>query len=326
MNEVRSSSFYKVAESNKYIPFDHIRLRIMSSASVSTNGDEVVVKANIQDALILASAGLSVVKSLLSIGTYSCWHVLFSLMELVCSGLALALFVTQDYLNADGSMVYGDDGLIFLLAFSSSCICEVIDVVVTFCTVRSYKKFKEDVYDGIETYQIMKQIKRVAKRQYIFGLVFALVLGAIVPIVAFSKADWQTQYFAPSDFSPENGKFLLIAMSISIAGQGLLAFAVLCTMCDATTMIVAMICCNIFVSLLTLPASVLLYIVLARVERGQEAGSLTYLIMINVFQAVEMAGEISRLIEWVKAENKMFPFQQETEPGDDEEQAESNKV
>lgn len=286
----------------------------MSSTSVSTNGDEVVVTANVQDALILTSAGLSVLKSLLSIGTYSCWHVLFSLLELVRSVLALALFIIREYSNVeeDGGM-YGNDALIFLLSFVSSCICEVIDVIVTFCTVRTYKKFKDDVYSGSETVQVMKKIKEVAKRQYILGLVVTLLFVAVIPIIAFSKADWKTEYFAPSEFSPQNGQFLLIAMIITITGQGLITFAVVCTMCDATNMIAAMMCCNLFVSILTIPASVLVYIVLARVERGQESGSLSYLLMINVFQAVEMSAEISRLIEWVKAENKMFEFQQTDE-------------
>lgn len=269
------------------------------------------MKASIQDALILTSAGLSVLKSLLSIGTYSCWNILLSLLELVCSGLALALFITQEYGQGEG--MYGDDAILFLLSFVSSCICEVIDVIITFCTVRTYKKFKDDVYSGNETYQVMSKIKSVAKRQYILGLIFAALFSAVVPLIAFSKADWQTQYFAPSDFSPQNGQFLLIAMIISITGQGLISFGVVCTMCDPSTMVAAMLCCNPFVSLMTIPASVLIFIVLARVERGQESGSLTYLVMINVFQAVEMSGEISRLIEWVKAENQMLDFQESDE-------------
>jgi hypothetical protein len=39
------------------------------------------------------------------------------------------------------------------------------------------------------------------------------------------------------------------------------------------------------------------------VEEGREAGSLTYLLMINAFQGVEMIAETSRLTAWIIASN-----------------------
>lgn len=85
-------------------------------------GDEVVIRMNVTDILVLTSAGLSIIKSLLSVGTYSYFHVLLSLIELTCTVLALAIFVNEDFLGVDGTVPeFGSDDIyIFLLAFVSS--------------------------------------------------------------------------------------------------------------------------------------------------------------------------------------------------------------
>ena len=67
-------------------------------------------------------------------------------------------------------------------------------------------------------------------------------------------------------------------------------------------MAVIFLCCQCFNSLLlAIPAYLLIYIALARVEEGPEAGSLCYLMLINAFQMVEMSGENMRLFFWIGA-------------------------
>jgi uncharacterized membrane protein YraQ (UPF0718 family) len=111
---------------------------------------------------------------------------------------------------------------------------------------------------------------------------------SICPLVTFSHAGWVVDYFAPSDFSPMIGKYLLVSMILSVLAQGFMALVVILNMCNEQSMFQSLIQNSRYSYILTTPGSVLIYIVLARVEEGREAGSLTFLLMINAFQGVEI--------------------------------------
>lgn len=204
-------------------PHFHSRVKEIMS-SVSTVGGEIIFQAGVQDVLILISAGLSFIKSLFSVGTYSCWHVIMALMELACSAIALTLFVMYDYMPNNGSTsAYADSRHIFLLAFSYTCALEIQDVILTFQTVRVYRKMKNAVNRTDDA--DFKQTKKSARAFYIVVLFQGLLMMAILPIIAFYKADWETDYFAPSGFSQKNGQYLLISMILLVAAQVFLLLA-----------------------------------------------------------------------------------------------------
>lgn len=282
-------------------------------SSVTMQDDTIILRANVQDFLILTSAGLSFIKSMLSIGTYSYWQILLALMELACTGIALTIYIMNDFVVYNDSSAYGDDKLLFLLAFASSCSAEVMDVIFTFQTVRIYKKLKRDVSHQKMTHEDLEQIKKIAQCRYLRGLLMGAVLMAIVPIIAFWKANFEVDYFAPFGFSPQNGKFLLIAMILGCIVQAIILVVAVLTIWDETVMGIAIGACGLFLQILAIPAAVLVYIVMARVEEGPEAGSLTYLLMISTLQGIEGHGETSRYLTWIEGENGWLPFQLERE-------------
>jgi hypothetical protein len=210
----------------------------------------------ITDILILASAVLSIIKSLLAIGTYSNWHVLLAVIEFVCTALAFSIFILDDFVGVDGTVPFGSDDLsIFLLAFVSSCIIEVIDVFFTYNTVRAYRSVhKENDYDR------MRQRRKNVKSNYTFCFIFTSTFVGITPLVSFGKSGWNKEYFSPSPFSPQNSKFLLICLIMMLSALIIYAFAAI----KGT---------SACVGLIIVPASILVYVVLARVT-GAEAGSL----------------------------------------------------
>lgn len=274
----------------------------MVSATFTDEAD-VVLQATVQDILIVTSAGISFIKSILSVGTYTYMHVLLAVLELACTAFALALFVLNDLLGEDGKPPpFGDDLYIFLLAFCSACIAEIMDVAFTFQTVHTYKKISQIVSEGKLPYDALLRLKKQAKCFYLGMLSFGLISYSLIPIIAFWRAGWVVAYFAPSPFSSQNSMYLLVSNILLTAGQLFTAAGVTLTVCSEIGMAVIFLCCQCFNSLLlAIPAYVLIYVVLARVEEGPEAGSLCYLMLINAFQMVEMSGENMRLFFWIGA-------------------------
>ena len=264
---------------------------------VAASETTIEVKANIQDILILTSAGLSFIKSVIAVGTYSYWHILLALIELACSALALSLFVIGNFTENDNLSSYAvDDKLLFLLAFSSSCIMEVHDVIFTYQTVRTYRKLQENVKQNTMTYRDLQETKKKAKRSYMIWLLIGGLSAAILPIITFWKSGWETKYFSPSGFSPENGQLLLISTILTISAQAGLSIGLLCTICNAEVMLGCKCFCDALGLFVTIPGAVLLYIVTAKAEEGPESGSLTFFLLITAFQAIEMKAELARFV------------------------------
>jgi hypothetical protein len=283
------------------------------------------LQANLQDFLILASAGLSCLKSMISVGTYSCWHVVMVLIELFCSGIALTLFVMYDSMQNDGS-TSADDRHIFLLAFSYTFCLEIQDVIVTYKTVRVYNRIETFVYEKRMDYAELRRGKKLAMKGYLMVLLPSLLIMAVLPIIAFYKANWETSYFAPSGFSQQNGTFLLIAMLLFVVAQGLLLLAIFfendigwevrikpgngrmsLALTDKKP---------VYRYMIMVLGAVFLWIVWFRIEPGEEAGSLAYLLMINSFQSAEMNAETARLCLWRALENHVEarPMDVEAQP------------
>jgi len=271
-----------------------------SSGTNKINGDtEIVIHVTVSDILILSSAALSILKSLLAFEAYSPFHVLLALIELACTALAFSIFILDEFLDEDGiAPTFGSDDIyIFLLAYASSCIVEVIDVFFTYNTVRAYRSVYKENDDAL-----VRRGRKMAKCFYTCGLLIATISAGITPMISFGKSGWNMAYFSPSPFSPQNSKFLLIYLIMMLSGQIIQSVAV-----------VAHVCCsqsfeclkgtNLFIQLIWCPAYSLIYVVLARVT-GEEAGSLTYFLMLSVFQGIEMGGEYTRMNFWVEAKEK----------------------
>lgn len=163
----------------------------------------------------------------------------------------------------------------------------------------AYKHVKRQNSDNLH---LIATAKSLAKCTYISTILFAAALGAICPILSFWKSGWAIQYFSPSEFSPQNSKLLLVSFIMMLSAQVILACVAITFLVSSTVLHrlnSATICLNIIQS----PASIIFYVVLARVT-GAEAGSLTYLLMLGVYQGIEMGGEGARMMFWVAAEEK----------------------
>ena len=279
----------------------------MSSTGVSTEGGGTVITTDIQDILIILSAAISFIKSILSVGIYSYWHVPFAIAEVVLSAFAFAIFVTDDiddtHIEGTGEE-YGNSMLLYNLTFISAVMAEVLDVIVTYHTVHTFKKIKSNLSDNADDRAEFKAMKKQAKCQYICNYIMASVLSSIVPLIAFSKANWEIDYFGPFPFSPANGKLLFVATIMFMTYNGLYLMFSVFSLCNEYMMCSTMCACaclNFFI--VSPPAGVLIYIVLFKVE-GAEAGGLTYLTMITAFQCCELAAEGGRFMRWVQYEAK----------------------
>jgi len=262
--------------------------------------DDVLITVSTSDAqniLIVVSAGLSFVKSLMAVGTYSYFHLVFSFLELACTGLAFSIFVLVDYQGEHKDDLYGDDVTLYLLSFASGIIVEWLDVLVTYQTVRTYKRLKD-----IKPRSVMEETKKKASSTYKCLFVLTLILGAIVPLIAFSKANWEPAYFGPADFSSKNRKLLLISIIITIVCQGIWAIFATLNATNPKGFIQVSDTLGKVLQLPLLPASVLILVVLANVS-GREAGGLAYFSLINVIQGVESVCEIGRHQTWFQLEH-----------------------
>eukprot|EP00956_Cyclotella_meneghiniana_P013886 scaffold20357_cov39-Cyclotella_meneghiniana.AAC.3 len=195
-----------------------------SSGTNKINGDtEIVIHVTVSDILILSSAALSILKSLLAFEAYSPFHVLLALIELACTALAFSIFILDEFLDEDGiAPTFGSDDIyIFLLAYASSCIVEVIDVFFTYNTVRAYRSVYKENDDAL-----VRRGRKMAKCFYTCGLLIATISAGITPMISFGKSGWNMAYFSPSPFSPQNSKFLLIYLIMMLSGQIIQSVAV----------------------------------------------------------------------------------------------------
>jgi len=258
-----------------------------------------ITTASAQDILIIASAALSFVKSLMTVGTYSYFNVIFAFVELSCTGLAFAVFFTVDYLDEDERQEdgYGDDIDLYMLTFISGIIIEWLDLIMTYQTVRSYKRSKEKFPKTMTD-----NTKKVASCAYKFTFVYALLFIAIVPLIAFSKANWVTNDFAPTEFSPKNFTLLMSAATITVACQGIFAMFATLNATNPTGFVNITKRLSILLYVPNLIGPIMIYIALANVS-GPEAGGLAYLTLINAMQTVESFCETVRHGVWYHLEN-----------------------
>ena len=84
---------------------------------------------------------------------------------------------------------------LYLLTFVSGIIIEWMDVLFTYQTVRTYKRMK-----ATRSRRVIEVKKKEASGVYKCSLLIALITSAIVPLIAFAKANCETDYFAPKEF------------------------------------------------------------------------------------------------------------------------------
>ena len=256
-------------------------------------------RRNWQDHLVIVSAVLSFIKSIMAFGTYSYWHVLFALLELLCTGIALSLFIGNDFHEDADNPEYSDDTRIFLLAFLSALCTELMDVVVTTHTVRSFKKI-----DSEEDPSTVKVYRGAAFKSYMSSLILSAVFQGLAPVLAFRKAGWESDYFTPSDLGDGVTRLMYPALIMAVATQGLIALLTTCCACDGARLLNAMVAGSFIMCVPGLISGILFWICLARADSGMEAGSLAYLLLINVPQSIELSAELTRFMVWLAAEHR----------------------
>mmetsp|Transcript_3520 Transcript_3520/g.4668 ORF Transcript_3520/g.4668 Transcript_3520/m.4668 type:complete len:310 (+) Transcript_3520:230-1159(+) len=282
-----------------------------------------ITTASSQDILIIVSAVLSFSKSLLAIGTYSYFHVAFSLLGMACTVLAFIIFISEDY-DADFldqvEAGYGDDVKLYLLSFCGAIVIEWVAVITTYQTVVTYKRIKAQP----ETYgDDRDDFERGATAIYVKTLLIGLALSGIVPLIAFGKAGWETDYFGPVDFGEDNAKLVMCALILWLITQGLMAIAMTVTAFSPSGLMVAVFVSSCVGLAPILASGAIMYTVLTRVD-GKEAGGLCYLLMINVVQSIEFSAEFARHVHWLQIEllGKSMFFREDHRLVQDEEEEE----
>mmetsp|Transcript_1870 Transcript_1870/g.3711 ORF Transcript_1870/g.3711 Transcript_1870/m.3711 type:complete len:323 (-) Transcript_1870:2436-3404(-) len=273
-----------------------------------TVGDlcDKIPNVGVEDVLIVLSAVVSALKSFLSIGWYSNGSIVLSVLELGMSGVALWLFLLND-----DNILLDEDKKTFIIAFGVSICAEWTDVILTYGTVKLYKRANKHYSQPRITNEMKAKKKRA--RCWSFGsLLFGAAFAGIMPIITFWLSGWETDYFSPSDFSPENGHRLYIAwilLAVPVAvGSVCFTGAALWIKCgnpaykDALGCVWATLCCQLLLpSMVGLAGNILLYITISQLAKSRnevEAGSLTYLLTIGIIQSIENMCEYSRLRFW----------------------------
>ncbi|KAL7555339.1 hypothetical protein ACA910_012083 [Epithemia clementina (nom. ined.)] len=273
-----------------------------------------VTTADAQAALILIAAGLSATKCVLAgMGNYSHYHVAMSLLTLAASVLAFSLFRQEDYTAEFPDQIqagYGDDIVLYKIAFLCAMIVGLVNAVLTYQALLTYKRVVRavEVFRQDSEQSQLVVTRRLLRKTYIQMLLFGLVVGgAVVSLVAFGLADWETPNFGPANFQEDNAKLLMSAMILNVMSQGLIALALSLTLFSvAIPKVLMTFFMALLLSLTPLLANAgILYTVLARTEKGKEAGGLSYLVLIYAVQAIEFYAEAFRYIHLLQIEFMM---------------------
>ena len=265
-----------------------------------------VTTADAQSALIAIAAGLSLVKCVVSaMGNYSPFHVALDILALGATLTAFMIFQNNDFDDTDlldrVEAGYGDDIVLYRIAYISAMIVQAINAAVTMQTLSIYTRIQIEPFgaDAKQGYQ------KSARYTYIYMLLLGMVLcGAIVPLIAFGKADWETDNLSPTNFKEDNAKLLMSAMILAVLAQGFMSFPMTLTLCRVPTRKILLFFFVAFLIGLTplLAHAGILYTVLARVSSGDESGGLAFLVLIYAIQGMEFYAEIFRYIHWLQIE------------------------
>lgn len=236
------------------------------------------------DTLVLTAAALSLVKTLVSVGTYSHFHTVMSVVELLCTSVALILFLLQTSLEQVG----GWSRVVFIMAFVLSIELELMDALVTNGSVELYSKLVES-----ESAQFIEKIRRRAGRNYLWQLLYLGMTEAIFPLVAFSKADWKTSLFNPANLSEEVYQITFVCLLMQLIGL------------NSTLLFERYFfnCAEVFqcwILLMSLAIFSLYVVVMVRLDDAVEAGSLTFVLVLVATQAIETGASVARKNVWLE--------------------------
>lgn len=120
-------------------------------------------------------------------------------------------------------------------------------------------------------------------------------------LIAFGKSGWNGQYFAPSNFGDDEAKLIMSSLILWFFVQGLMAITITVGAISPEGLILSVFVCTCVGLVPILSSSSLMYIVLSRVDR-QQAGALSYFLMIYAVQGMAFMAEFARHIHWLQIE------------------------
>lgn len=186
-----------------------------------------VTSSDAQCFLIVTSATLALLKSFLALGAYSYVQVALVVLEVVSTGMAFAIFLLFDVMEDVWiTPVWNNASLVYCLAFSTTVLMTIMDMGITFQSVRVYKRVKGLV--GMRQ-ECLDQTKKFARSKCTAIVICALLLQGIVPIVAYARAGWETDYFAPADLTGITKILVLCSIVLQLISTALLTKQRLCT-------------------------------------------------------------------------------------------------